>query len=775
MADPIRLFAEFKDDQNESWRVNIHDEDFTGSATEFTLGADGFVLRYSGDNENRYQPVIGSELTFSLVEQVSAETTFMDLLSTSAEQRFSVSVRKDPDNTNTFFWGGVILPEQVVRPDQYFPIVNTITASDDLGNLNDIDYNNDGSAYGGTISALYHVAACLLKTRSTHLWGTDSFLNYVNDFDSVDYSGSNQLKDTRIAQSTFYNTDENGENQYFKTIEVLEHIARVLNARIFQSDGKWWLLPVGAQFYSDTLTIEAIQKDLTDITQSTVNAARPFNSTLVKLNGYEFTHLPPTKQVKRIRRYDGNAPVILENILSKAEFGTLLEDTSIDYGGSSQLLVSGVFNYNYSGDSSSTDDARVGRVELQITLKCGNQYLKRNATYTGTNNTFQLVAGELLQYTGNTYGAASWETSAEKYYIVSPIFDRNEGGEFTIPINILTPPLPSNQSGLELTVEIRGVNNTGVTDTNLTAPAAAEYQITLLRADLTGDAALGDQQAFTAVNSDACRFEIDQGTAILGDQDTFNSIGIVRIIASGQAIASSGWQSLNYTGSPIGINRLGVQEILAGQRKATRIQRGEIFGSPLYMYQFLDDTDGHYALFQLTYTARSCTNEIEAFKLVRDVSSTSIVVDPPVDISVPITEQFTESTGGVYEAFNRSLGLHVTNYGGRAVTRVRDITNRASQTNAVGDNEYMIFNTWTGGNGSSTLNLPVVANDEGRTIEFHSDSTISANTYVTLQPNPSDSGVTIDGASSYDFNRAYDGVTILCHGGQWYIIQKKEK
>jgi hypothetical protein len=775
MADPIRLFSEFKDDRGVDWRVNIHDEDFTGTATEFTLGADGFVLRYTGDNENRYQPVIGSELTFTLVEQGATETTFMDLLSTAAEQRFSVSVRKDPDEFNTLWWGGVILPEQVIRPDEYFPIMNTLTASDDVGNLEELDYNNDGTAYSGQASVLYHMANCLMKTRATHLWGTDAFIYYINDFKSIDYVGSNQLKDTRIAHSSFYNPDDDGVKQYFKTFEVLENLSRVFNARIFQSEGKWWFVPVGAQFNSTDLVVEGIQKDLTDLSQNDVAADVPFSSSFVKMNGYEFSNLTPTKEVKRARRYDGNMPVIIENILTKAEFGTQLDDTNIDYDATNQLLISGVFNYEYDGDGATTGDARVGRVELQFELKCGNQYLKRNAAYAGTVNEFQLVPGELLQYTGNSYGAASWETSAEKWHEVSPVFDTNGGGDFTIPIYILTPPLPSDQDGLELTVSIRGVNYQGSTDTNLTNTSGALYSITLLRVDLTGDPALGDQQTFTAVNSDNCRHIIDQGPAILGDQDTVNSIGVVRVISGSNAIPSSGWQSLSYTGTGLGINRLGVQEVLSGQRKATRIQRGEVFGNPISMYQIIDDTDGTYALFELTYTARPCINEVEAFKLIRDTSTTSIVADPPIDISVPIAHQFYGATGGVYEAFNRTLGLHVTNYGSRQVTRVLDILNRDELVTTIAQVEYMIFNSWTGSNGDSTIYLPTVTGNEGRTMQFHSDSTITANTFVRLFPFATDTGVTIDGAASYDFNRAYDGITILCHGGQWYIIQKKDK
>ena len=131
MADPIRLFAEFTDDLGTDYRVNIHDANFTGTAGQFKLGADGFVLRYTGNNEDRMQGVIGSEVTFTLTEQTSIHTDFMNLLSTSAEQRFSVSIRKEPDGVDTIYWRGVLYPEQVIRPYDYQPIQNTLTAADD--------------------------------------------------------------------------------------------------------------------------------------------------------------------------------------------------------------------------------------------------------------------------------------------------------------------------------------------------------------------------------------------------------------------------------------------------------------------------------------------------------------------------------------------------------------------------------------------------------------------------------------------------------------------
>ena len=63
----------------------------------------------------------------------------------------------------------------------------------------------------------------------------------------------------------------------------------------------------------------------------------------------------------------------------------------------------------------------------------------------------------------------------------------------------------------------------------------------------------------------------------------------------------------------------------------------------------------------------------------------------------------------------------------------------------------------------------------GRVLRFKTDSSIAANKIIIIAPNVSDSGVTIDGASTYTLDRDYDGVSILCHASNWYIIQKKEK
>ena len=54
-----RLYSEFSNDNGDVYRVSIYDTNAAwnpASASTFKLGGDGFVLKYSGNNEQQHQP-----------------------------------------------------------------------------------------------------------------------------------------------------------------------------------------------------------------------------------------------------------------------------------------------------------------------------------------------------------------------------------------------------------------------------------------------------------------------------------------------------------------------------------------------------------------------------------------------------------------------------------------------------------------------------------------------------------------------------------------------
>lgn len=105
------------------------------------------------------------------------------------------------------------------------------------------------------------------------------------------------------------------------------------------------------------------------------------------------------------------------------------------------------------------------------------------------------------------------------------------------------------------------------------------------------------------------------------------------------------------------------------------------------------------------------------------------------------------------------------------------ITAQADTPIDLGDSTYdsseMIKLSWSGDSGASVFTLPDATseNNQNRLIRFISDSTFHTSTRVQLTPLVNQD---LDGAStSYEINKAYEGIQVWSDGTEWYIIQKK--
>ena len=104
-----------------------------------------------------------------------------------------------------------------------------------------------------------------------------------------------------------------------------------------------------------------------------------------------------------------------------------------------------------------------------------------------------------------------------------------------------------------------------------------------------------------------------------------------------------------------------------------------------------------------------------------------------------------------------------------------NITASAGQTINLSDSTYvdsmLVRLSWSGVNGTMTLNLPSASANTNRVMRFLSNGGFANATRVELTPINSE---TLDGSTSaYVINKEFEGIQIWSDGVQWFIIQKK--
>ena len=665
--------SEFTDISGEDWKVKL----FTSTAgvdqnLSFNLGPDGFRLSYDFDEFDRCKPVIGSRVQITMYQndsEVTASDSFYDLLSTDEEGTWRLEIYKDPDVANTLFWVGEILPEQTIIPDEFPHAAISITAVDGLANLKGIKYNNDGTAYVGNIKVIEHLHNIIQKLHVADIWtATDIELKFFEDFigkeykDSIGTAQNKQLQNAKIAQSAFYNKDQDGDPQFYSSYEVLEALALSFNACVFMSEGSIWWVPLGAiqSHASAGLSIANYMLGNGSVTYNTVanttiGAIFGSNSTQwEKLAGWERTSVPAFKQVKRTRDFFGDQPVVKDSNYTRAEIvaHTILADEDIEYPAGRKFLVSGILRYEYPGDGTSINGAKIARLKIGVRLRVGDasgadRYLSRPTTFSATEDIYTQYFDAAHDtdendffYKGSNHVDAVWSSSDLNYEIITTTFnkrygtDGNQGGAIFTAFSFLTPEI-SEAAGLNLSIdELTGVDKDGATDSDLVGVTAqfsvANFQVHIYDESQSQEFGSVD---ITATNPDTARYDFDQGHVLIGDRVTDADLGTIQISNGSIYLDATEWTNLQSSTASLSINGLGVRERLASNEDAKRVERGTLFkrGSTwIHPYTILTNTEhagNFYQVSGLTFIAARSEYDIDCMYLSRNITGITVAND----------------------------------------------------------------------------------------------------------------------------------------------------
>lgn len=204
--------------------VNFQWDGYGGSVTDLTPGAVPVKLRYHGGE--KYKPIVGSEMEFQVVYDDNVEDFYVE-----ADQAIRVHADFDA-GPSTLVWYGYVSPFQSFKMMGTKPHYATILATDQLGVLKDIKFE-DGSSdpyYGldDDLAVMYNI---IQKTGMGC-----SMLENVSIYE--DNQNSDPTLHTPLDQTYFFQemywddrTDERGD-----CYSVLRDIVKKYGARVFQSD-----------------------------------------------------------------------------------------------------------------------------------------------------------------------------------------------------------------------------------------------------------------------------------------------------------------------------------------------------------------------------------------------------------------------------------------------------------------------------------------------------------------------------------------------------------
>lgn len=775
----LRLYSEFKSDTGQLFKIEIHDDDFTGTASEFSVAGDGFTLNYEGAIDNIVSPIIGSECVISAYNTTSAFDLFITKLKVNQEKRFYVRIYKDV--AENLFWTGVITQDLIVVEDIDKPYIFKISATDGIGHLANKEYTDSGVT---TINELINDSVDAIGFADLYRTTDTYYATTVNIWDSAHiYSATNDVTEfIRFDPIVYKSLDNDGNPIYSSYLDILREICIAFGARFYQADGifhfEQYLERLNsertvAKYYKTGIqqSITLIDDDIT-LDGTVIGGAR--------LAGNQFNFLPALKKVQISYNQERMNNLLANRLTFLGSTPPQLLGFVTDEN-DAQIQVSGIltyrFDYNGSGATAATEFYRpvfVAQIKVQDSANPSTYYyLKRDWSPSG----------------GQLYGATSWTTTASYYYFDAGMAKNNVDGLYiSNSFAFITPPIPVDG---DATLDVNFYRAFDVANAIQTVPTnyTETYRATeVTAAYIDKDGGVSNVSIYSSTNTDVrinSNLILDLGQIRVSDSNGLQ--GSFYVYNGTSWVPSTTWRRGN-TGGYESILKLLTKEVLSIHKFPIERYSGAIAGPFPFNKRY--DFDGSYWIpMRGEYNANFDEWQSDWFRIEQNTNN--IDINEPSDdgdygnaagrvsgqsgtdeviVGTEIVTDNIDASGTLDVGGNSTLqGL---DHQGFQMENINDVESSNGSTYNVQSSDFMIFNTWVGVNGSATINLPDATENEGRLLRFKSDSTISANTYINLVPATGD---LIDGNSEFAFNRDYDGVMILAHNGDWYIIQRKAK
>lgn len=293
------------------WRVDILEDGYVGSVTEVTMAAPGLEIQRETDGDMLFEnPIRSSRCTAFFMVQDGTFKAWLEGIATANENEYFIAVYKKVSGNFVRWWTGMVLHDLCEFDDQPYPYTFSLTATDGLERLGEIEFDYAANSSNPASVVLGDAIVEALKYNNIHTCYSllEAFVSSsVNWADENHTTLPDTLAATRANRLTLLqnpNPFDGDANLKGKTCrEVIEAILRPFGARIEMNRGVYRIFcltnygsaptTITEKRYTyngfstgffDTITPD-VQDDLTQ-------AARPS-----KLAGGTYTYRPELQRV----------------------------------------------------------------------------------------------------------------------------------------------------------------------------------------------------------------------------------------------------------------------------------------------------------------------------------------------------------------------------------------------------------------------------------------------------------------------------------------------
>lgn len=692
------------------------------------------------------------------------------------------------------YWYGWIVQDLVVIEDQSNPTLLSFEATDGISKMSENPYQYDGLTRTFT-DHLYNFIND--NTPASNLDNTLVMFRTISNYWAEEHTysvASDPLSLTRFPAKVFASYTDIGTIEYSNTLEILQEMCVVMGARFYFDDGCYRFEQFSQRAETELREFKYL---MTGVADGYDDVAVDFDVDQVAIARAQgnFRFLPALNKIQLTDVKKANANILGGTVTYDSSFGDEINVGLVPSANNGRIYLEMTSRFQtYISTPTSGTAIPVFSVTIRLEPEDGsaNQYWKNS-----------LVSGVA------SYGAGSWSTTLGTYNWAANTVTRSQSTTTLTQHTMVTGPLPKDGE-IFIDITILGfIDPNGSSTSFFIGGNSFDWAVTINKARFENDnssAAIGEVIGFSTNPSTKVKSNL---TLDLGTTRLFNGsgeLGSLYVYDGANWVPSGGWRIGN-TGTYENTSSLVTSDLM--QFHNNPIERWE--GMMIYPENFytLLRFDSAKTWIGLRATLRANSDELQGewFRISPD--ATNVTIGTPIDVvdtdfggndaadavgryanigigtiagmgidsdTVAIGPYQETATGGQINGSAVVTGDTTLEAGltheGFLIENITDVTHSSGSTYNVQDTEYMIFNTWSGGNGTATINLPAARDNEGRLLRFKSDSTISANTSITLRPSGSE---TIDGDPEFAFNRDYDGVMLLAHDSNWFIIQRKAK